>query len=60
MSKWCLNNSIAFSDEVICLADERKAVDIEYSDFSRDCDTVPHCMLEAQRVRHELDKWIRM
>lgn len=45
---------------MICLADERKAVDIEYFDFSRASDTVSHCMLEAQRVRHELDKWIRM
>ena len=60
MSKWCLNNLIAFSDEVIGLANERKAVDIVYFGFSRACDTVSHCMLEAQTVRYELDKWIRM
>ena len=60
-SKWCLNNLIAFSDKVIGLANERKAVDIVHFDFSRASDIVSHyCMLEAQRLRYELDKWIIM
>lgn len=59
-NKWCLNNLVVFSDEVIGLASEKKAVGIVDFALSRACDTVSHCIAGAQRVGDELDKWIRM
>lgn len=60
MSKWCLNYLIAFSDEVIGLANKKKVMDIELFEFGRACDTVSHCMPEAQRMTYELNKWVIM
>lgn len=38
-NKWCLNDLVAFSDEVISLASGRKAVSIVDFALSRACDT---------------------
>lgn len=38
--KSCLNNSITFYNEIYSLADEGRAMDIVYLDFSKAFDTV--------------------
>jgi len=51
----CLTNLISFYDQVTCLVDEGKAVDVIYLDFSKAFDTVSHNLLLEKRVAHGLD-----
>jgi len=41
----CLTNLISSYDQVTCLEDEGKAVDVVYLDFSKAFDTVPHSII---------------
>jgi len=50
----CLTNLI-FYDQVTCLVDEGKAVDVIYLDFSKIFDTVPHSILLEKLAAHGLD-----
>ena len=50
-----LTNLISFYDKVTCLADEGKAVDVVYLDFSKAFDTVPHNILIEKLAAHGLD-----
>jgi len=43
--KFCLTNLIPFYDAVTHLANEGKAVDAVFQDFSKAFDTVPHSIL---------------
>jgi len=51
----CLTNLISFYDQVTCLVDEGKAVDVVYLDFSKAFDTVPHSILLEEPAAHGLD-----
>jgi len=59
----CLTNLISFYDQVTCLVDEGKAVDVVYLDFSKAFDTVPHSILLEKVAAHGLDRctlhWIK-
>jgi len=61
-SRSCLTNLI-FHDQVTCLVDEGKAVDVVYLDFSKAFDTVPHSILLETLAAHGLDgctlQWIK-
>ena len=41
----CLTNLISFYDKVTDLGDEGKVVDVDFLDFSKALDTVPHSVL---------------
>ena len=41
----CFTNLIFLCDQVTCLTDEGKAVDVVYLDFSKAFDTVSHSIL---------------
>jgi len=51
----CLTSLIPYYDQVTSLADEGKAVDIIYLDFSKAFDTVPHNILLEKPAAHGLD-----
>ncbi|KAJ7420701.1 hypothetical protein WISP_47391 [Willisornis vidua] len=59
----CLINLISFYDQVTCLVDEGKSVDLVYLDFSKTFDTVSHNMLLEKLAAHSLDRgtlcWVR-
>jgi len=51
----CLTDLISFCDQVICLVDEGKAVDVVYLDFSKAFDTVPHSVFLEKLATCGLD-----
>ncbi|GAB0175624.1 mitochondrial enolase superfamily member 1 [Grus japonensis] len=59
----CLTNLISFYDQVTCLADEGKAVDVFYLDFSKTFDTISHSILLEKLAAHGLDgralRWVK-
>ena len=59
----CLTNLISFYDQVTCLMDEGKAVDVIYLDFSKAFDTFSHSILLEKLAAHGLDKctlhWVK-
>ncbi|GAB0196940.1 hypothetical protein GRJ2_002159300 [Grus japonensis] len=59
----CLTNLISFYDQVTCLVDEGKAVDVVYLDFSKAFDTIPHSILLEKLAAHGLDRhtlcWVK-
>ncbi|KAK4824311.1 hypothetical protein QYF61_013056 [Mycteria americana] len=59
----CLTNLISFYDQVTCLVDEGKAVDVIYLDFSKAFDTVSHGILLEKLVAHGLGRctvcWVK-
>ena len=58
-----LTNLIFLCDQVTCLTDEGKAVDVVYLDFSKAFDTVSHSILLGKLAAHGLDRytllWVR-
>ncbi|GAB0207546.1 mitochondrial enolase superfamily member 1 [Grus japonensis] len=59
----CLTNLISFCDQVTRLADEGKAVDVIYLDFSKAFDTVSHSILLEKLAACGLDRctlcWVK-
>jgi len=59
----CLTNLISCYDQVTCLVDKGKAVDVIYLDFSKTFDTASHSNLLEKLVAHGLDRcslcWIK-
>jgi len=52
----CLANLISFCDQVTCLVDEGKAVDVVHLDFCNAFDTVSHSILQEKLAVHDLDR----
>ncbi|KAK4831655.1 hypothetical protein QYF61_018622 [Mycteria americana] len=50
----CLTNLISFYDQVTCLVDEEKAVDVLYLDFSKAFGTVSHSIFLGKLVAYGL------
>jgi len=48
-------NLISFYDQMICLVEEGKAVDVIYLDFSKAFDAVPQSILQEKLAAHGLD-----
>jgi len=59
----CFTNLISFYDQMTCIVDEGKAVDVVYLDFSKAFDTIPHSILLEKLAAHGLDEctlcWIK-
>ena len=53
--KSCLTNLISFYDQVTCLVDEGKTVDIVYLHFSKAFDTISHSILLKKLACQGLD-----
>jgi len=51
----CLTSLISFYNQVTCLVDEGKAVDVVYMDFTKAFDTVPHSIVLEKLAAHSLD-----
>ena len=56
--KSCLTNLISFYDQVTCLVDEGKAVDVVYLDFIKAFDMVSHSIVLEKLATHGLDRYI--
>jgi len=59
----CLTNLISSYDQVTCLVDKEKSVEVVYLGFSKAFDTVPHSILLEILAAHGLDgctlRWIK-
>ncbi|TRZ08541.1 hypothetical protein HGM15179_018566 [Zosterops borbonicus] len=59
----CLTNLVSFYDQVTCLVDAGKAVDVVYLDFSKAFDIVSHSILLEKLAAHSLNKstlcWVK-
>ena len=53
----CLINFISSYDQMTCLVDEGKAVDVIYPDFSKAFDTVSHSVLLEKLAARGLDMY---
>lgn len=56
--KLCLNNLIAFCDEMTCPRVKGETLNVVYFDSSKAFDTVSHYLLTAKLVRYGLYKWV--
>lgn len=58
----CLTNLLDYMEEVTCLLDDDKPVDVIYLDFAKAFDKVPHCRLlkkvRAHGIRGKVISWI--
>lgn len=56
--KLCLNNLIAFSDEMTCSGVKGGALKVVYFDSSKAFDIGSHYLLTVKLVRYGLRKWV--